>query len=128
MKKIFLILLITLELSLIKIPPYKELNNIAIIEMIAIEKMDGDYLITLKEIIPIKADQGIDYEYKYYNAKSTNLSTGIEKLTKSTKKKLYLNKVKFLITNINNTNQVIEELNIKPKTIIHTNNVSDKIN
>lgn len=128
MKKILLILIIVLELSIIKIPKYTELNNLAIIEEIAIEEKNNKYTIILKEIIPTKADQGINYEYKYYQETSTTINKTINKISHKTKKKLYLNKAKSLITNINITDKIINELNIKPSTIIHTNNVLDKIN
>lgn len=127
MKRILLIIIIVLELSLIKIPTYTELNNLAIIEEIAIEKKNNQYTVILKEIIPIKADQGINYEYKQYKESSTSITKALTKINKKTKKKLYLNKVKSLITNITTSDIIIEELNIKPSTIIHTNNVLDKI-
>lgn len=127
MKKILIILIIVLELSIIKIPKYTELNNLAIIEEIAIEKKDNNYTIILKEIIPNKKDQGINYEYEYYQETSTSISKTMNKITKKTKKRLYLTKAKSLITNITNSNDVIVELKINPSTIIHTNNVLDKI-
>ena len=128
MKKILLILIIVLELSIIKIPKYTELNDLAIIEEIFIEQNNHKYTIVLKEIIPKKADQGINYEYKYYQDTSTTINKTINKISHKTKKKLYLNKTKSLITNIKITDKITNDLNIKPATIIHTNNVLDKIN
>ena len=46
MKKIFLTLIIILELLIIKIPEYNELNNIAIIEEISVIKQNNKYHIT----------------------------------------------------------------------------------
>ena len=66
MKRIILILLIILELFIIKIPKYEELNNLVIIKEIAVEYSKDKYTIYLKEIIPIKANQGINYKYKIY--------------------------------------------------------------
>ena len=66
MKKILLITIIILELLIIDIPNYVELNNLAIIEEITIIKTKDTYKIELKEIIPLKKDQGINYNYKYY--------------------------------------------------------------
>ena len=43
MKKIFLTLIIILELLIIKIPEYNELNNIAIIEEISVIKQNNKY-------------------------------------------------------------------------------------
>lgn len=127
MKKLFLILLITIELSLIKIPTYVELNNLAIIEEIAIEQKDNQYTIILKEIIPIKANEGINYKYKYYKETSSTIKKAYNIISSKTKKKLYLNKTKSLITNISSSKDIINTLNISPKTIIHTKNIYEEI-
>ena len=128
MKKLLIILIIVLELSLIKIPKYTELNNLAIIEEIAIQKNNNSYTIILKEIIPKKKDQGINYEYEYYQETSASITKAINKIKKKTKKKLYLQKAKSLITNITNSHEIIIELDINPSTIIHTNNIKEKMN
>ncbi|MBQ2909518.1 MAG: hypothetical protein IJE53_01790 [Bacilli bacterium] len=128
MKKILIILIIVLELSLIKIPKYTELNNLAIIEEIAIQKNNNYYTIILKEIIPKRKDQGINYEYEYYQETSTSITKAINKIKQKTKKKLYLQKAKSLITNITNSHEIIIELDINPSTIIHTNNIKEKMN
>lgn len=128
MKKILLIILIILELVIIKIPPYVELNNIAIIEEVAIKKTNNQYTLILKEIIPIKDDQGIDYEYKFYKETSTSIKQAYSNLKNKTKKRLYLNKIKSLITNIKSSKEIINDLDISPKTIIHTKNIYKEIN
>lgn len=122
MKKILLIITIILELLIIDIPTYVELNNIAIIEEITIIKEKNKYKIKLKEIIPIKANQGIEYKYKYYEEESTTLKKTIKKINQKTKKKLYLKKAKFLTTNIIVTNEIIKDLKIKPQIITHIPN------
>ena len=66
MKKIFILILIILGGIIFKIPEYKELNQLAIIESIGLYYDESNYVIYLREIIPIKSDEGIDYEYKYY--------------------------------------------------------------
>ncbi len=120
MKKVLLLLLILLELFIIKIPEYVELNNLAIIEEIAVEKKDNHYTLILKEVITLKGDQGISYEYEYHQATSSSVSKALTKIKSSTKKKLYLTKTKSLLTNINKTDDIIKTLKIKPKTIIHS--------
>lgn len=122
MKKIILILLIIIELFIIKIPKYEELNNLAIIKEIAIEYKENKYTIYLKEIIPIKDNQGINYKYKIYKETSSTIKKAYNKIKNKTKKKIYLNKVQKLKTNIKNTNKIKNELQIKPKSIIHSNN------
>lgn len=120
MKKIILILLIVLELLLIKIPPYVELNDLAIIENITVTYQNNQYTLTLKEIIPIKADQQINYKYKIYKASAKTIKKAYKKIKTTTKKKLYLTKVKSLTTNLLSSDEILIELNISPKTIIHT--------
>ena len=120
MKRIILILII------IKIPKYEELNNLVIIKEIAVEYSKDKYTIYLKEIIPIKANQGINYKYKIYKETSTSIKKAYNKIVSKTKKKLYLNKVKTLTTNIKNTDKIKNELKIKPESIIHSNNISNK--
>ena len=73
MKKIIIIISIIALTYFIKIPPYVELNDLAIIESIGIEYKDNQYIIYLKELIPTKSDQGIDYKYKYYETKSNEI-------------------------------------------------------
>ena len=126
MKRIILILLIILELFIIKIPKYEELNNLVIIKEIAVEYNKDKYTIYLKEIIRIKANQGINYKYKIYKETSTSIKKAYNKIVSKTKKKLYLNKVKTLTTNIKNTDKIKNELKIKPESIIHSNNISNK--
>ena len=126
MKRIILILLIILELFIIKIPKYEELNNLVIIKEIAVEYSKDKYTIYLKEIIPIKANQGINYKYKIYKETSTSIKKAYNKIVSKTKKKLYLNKVKTLTTNIKNTDKIKNEIKIKPESIIHSNNISNK--
>ena len=126
MKRIILILLIILELFIIKIPKYEELNNLVIIKEIAVEYSKDKYTIYLKEIIPIKANQGINYKYKIYKETSTSIKKTYNKIVSKTKKKIYLNKVKTLTTNIKNTDKIKNELKIKPESIIHSNNISNK--
>ena len=81
---------------------------------------------TLHEIIPIKANQGINYKYKIYKETSTSIKKAYNKIVSKTKKKIYLNKVKTLTTNIKNTDKIKNELKIKPESIIHSNNISNK--
>lgn len=127
MKKIIIIISIIALTYFIKIPPYVELNNLAIIESIGIEYKDDQYIVYLKELIPTKSDQGINYKYKYYEVKSNEITTAIEKIKKETSKKIYLSKIKKLITNLQQTDDIKKELDIKPNSIIHTDNIKDTI-
>lgn len=114
-----LIILLLIPLLFINIPPYIELNNIAIIEEIGIKQNKNNYTLYLKEIIPIKEDNSIKYEYKYYESTSKNIKTCLKKINNKTKKTIYLNKVKTIYTNKNIN--IKKELGIKPNSIKLTN-------
>ena len=121
MKKAIILLIIFCTLYLIGIPRYTELNNLAIIETVGVSYEENKYYVYLKEVIPVKDDQGIKYEYKYYTGIGDDVEEAYSKLVKKASKKIYLNKSKLLITNINDSPMIEEELNHSFKTIYHTN-------
>lgn len=128
MKKLFIIIIIILGAYIFKIPKYNELNNLAIIESIAVEYDGTNYTLYLKEIIPTKNDQGIKYNYKYYQEKDKTIESSYKKIKEKTKKKLYLKRCKFLITNIHNSENIIKILSISPEIIYHEpNNIYEKL-
>ena len=102
MKKLLIIILL-IPTFFIKIPEYVENpgevkflyedNN----ELVEIED-ENHIKLYLKEIIPIKSDQGITYKYKYYQEEGSNIKNIIKKIKLNTNKKLYLKKTKKLIT------------------------------
>ncbi len=119
MKKVLIVILAISGLFLFRIPEYKELNDLAIIEGIAVYYDGVNYTIYLKEIIPIKSEQGIEYKYKYYQTKDSNVYECYKKIISNTKKKLYLKRCKFLVTNISGSDEIINIFKIKPKNIYH---------
>ena len=119
-KLIIIIIFITIGL-LIKIPEYEELNNLAIINTIAINNKNNKTTIILKEIVPKKNDNGIDYDYIYYKSTSSSIDKALVNIKSKTKKKIYLQKCKYLILDKTTSDTIINRLNIKPKYIIHTN-------
>ena len=121
MKKIILLILL-LTISLI-IPKYNELNNLIIIDGIGIKKDNNIYIVYLREIIPIKDNNSIKYEYKYYKEKDNDINKAIKKINNKTNKKIYLNKIKFLVTNTND----YKSFNIKINNIYKTNDVYKKL-
>lgn len=121
MKKAIILLIIFCILHLIGIPRYTELNNLAIIKTIGISYEENKYYVYLKEVIPVKDDQGIKYEYKYYTGIGDDITEAYSKLVKKTNKKIYLNKSTLLITNINDSPMIEKNLNHSFKTIYHPN-------
>lgn len=96
MKKIIFILLVIISIKIIPIPEYVELNNLAIIKEIKINCKKNTYEVTLKEIIPKKEENSINYEYKYYKEEKTSLETAYQNIEKKIHKKLYLDKAKII--------------------------------
>lgn len=120
MKKVGIIILLISIVVFPKISPYVELNNLAIIESIGVSYKDENYTIWLKEVIPIKDEQGINYEYEYYKGTGQSIEKAYKEITLKTKKKLYLKRTKLLITNLKHSQNVINALKIKPKNILHS--------
>lgn len=119
MKRIILFLILIAISFFISIPEYVELNNLAIIEGIGVSYNDNNCTIYLKEIIPIKDEQGINYDHNYYEAEAKTFEKAYKKLEEKTKKKLYLKEVKFLVTNSKINNEIVKKFNIKSKNIYH---------
>ena len=88
MKKYLILLFIIIIVSLfIRIPGYNDLNNIIVIDKINIKCIDGKYHISLREISPIKEDNGLSYKYKYHYEIINNL----DDLNKLNQKKYHNN-------------------------------------
>lgn len=88
MKKVFYIIgIILLELI---IPPYKELNNILIVDKIEIT-CTNTVTIKIKEIVPVKKENTIEYQYKYYEKEGRNIKDILKEIEKEEKKTIYLN-------------------------------------
>ena len=69
MKNTIILFIILFLFSLFaKIPRYRELNHLKIIDKIYVY---CDYN-KLREILPTRDDNGIEYEYKYYKEKKIN--------------------------------------------------------
>lgn len=85
MKKYILIIIILLLSLFIKVPNYRELNDLKIIKSIDCDK---DYYY-LEEIIPIKDDNGIEYDKKIHKVKNISNKYFIKYAkNKCTKKRL----------------------------------------
>lgn len=106
---------------------YKELNSIAIITNIGIEKKQKSYKIIFQEIIPKQENNQIKKKYRYYINESNNLIDAFNKLDEDITKEIYINHLENLIIN-NNDYDFIKNLDkFFPKeldnfNIIITNN------
>lgn len=126
MKKLIAITCLFIISSIFFVPPYIELNDLAIIDKIGIEQKENLYYVYLREVIPTKNNNEIKYQYKIYSIETNNLDNSLEQLQNKTKKKLYLDKVKSLTTNIN-TDTTLFTFFRRPKIIFHTYNVKKEL-
>lgn len=79
---------------------YQELNNMAIITTIGIDKDKNTYHITLKETIPKKAENKVSSDYKYYQGSGKNIEEALENASDNSSKDIYLKQVQnIMVTN-----------------------------
>lgn len=104
------LILLLLPIFIFKIPKYVELNDLAIIQGVGYSCHDGNKTLYLKEIIPIKGEAGLEYQYEYYQEQGEKFNNLVQKIEEHTKKKIYLSKVKFVVTNCDISKDVEEEL------------------
>ena len=104
------LILLLLPIFIFKIPKYVELNDLAIIQGVGYSCHDGNKILYLKEIIPIKGEAGLEYQYEYYQEQGEKFNNLVQKIEEHTKKKIYLSKVKFVVTNCDISKDVEEEL------------------
>ena len=98
-KYLFIILLIILSFF-IKIPKYIELNDLKIIEKVYFDCDKDIYYLT--EVIPIRDDNGIEYNRKKYKLKYNDITN-----------KYFLRDVKKISSNCLDEKEIKKQLKIK---------------
>ena len=126
-KTVVIIILLLLTILILKIPNYVELNDLAIIQGIGFSCNTKEKTMYLKEIIPIKGETGIEYQYEYYQGSGKNIKSILKKIEQKTKKKIYLSQTKFIITNCKKTNKILKELKLKDTKIYLHNAIEKKL-
>ena len=116
------LILLLLPIFIFKIPKYVELNDLAIIQGVGYSCHDGNKILYLKEIIPIKGEAGLEYQYEYYQEQGEKFNNLVQKIEEHTKKKIYLSKVKFVVTNCDISKDVEEELKKEDIKIYYVEN------
>lgn len=120
MKKYIIFIIIFIFLLLfIKIPSYRELNHIIILDKLEVTCSKNSYDIVFYEVTPKRDGSGIKLNYKKYKESGRNLSLIKKKLEESSSKMFYYKSVDEVITNCLDTKEVIDVFSLKPKTIIH---------
>lgn len=117
---------------------YKELNSLAIITNIGIEKNNDKIKIIFQEIIPERKENKIEKTYKYYTNDSNNLNNAFSRLGDDITKEIYLEHLeniiirtddldivydleKYLSSNLDNFNIILSESEVD-KVIKYSNN------
>ena len=117
-KSIAVLFLLLLPILVFGNPSYVELNNLAIIRGVGVSCSDS-FSLYLQELIPVKEDNGITYQYHYYQEKNRVFSKAFHSLRENADKKLYLSHVHYVVTDCKKSDFIIQELNIKPDIIYH---------
>lgn len=96
------IILIIFILLFLESNNYKELNSLAIITNIGIEKTNNKYKVTFQEIIPVKEENKINKTYKYYTNTSNTIENAFNNLSEDITKEIYLEHLENIIIKDNN--------------------------
>lgn len=120
MKKYLLLSFMIIIGFFLPITDYVELNHLMIVKDIGLDCKDNIYHLYMKEIIPKKEDNGIQYDYQIYQGEGATILKAYQDLSNHTNKKIFFKNTKSIITNCTNTKDLIKTFTIKPKWIIHT--------
>lgn len=99
-KKIILVLALVLSIFFVN---YKDINSLAVISNIGIEKNNNKYHIIFQEVIPKQIEGKTTKSYKYYEVNSNSLDIALKKINKLLTKQVYLTHLETLVLNINST-------------------------
>ena len=117
-KSIIVIFILLFPILIFGNPEYVELNDLAIIRGIGVSCQE-EISLYLQEIIPIKGDSGIRYDYEYYQADGKKLINTYQAIEEKSKKKLYLSKVAYLVTDCKKSSFILDEFHLKDTKIYH---------
>lgn len=81
---------------------YIDINNIAIISNISIEKKDDKYIVTFQEIVPKRENNTIIKDYKYYSSTKSSLKQAFHGIDEDITKEIYLEHLENIIIKDNN--------------------------
>lgn len=124
-KTIAILFLLLLPVIIFGNPKYVELNDLAIIRGVGVS-CGEEINLYFQEIIPIKGDSGINYEYEYYQSDGKNLEKALHKVDLKAKKKLYFSKIKFLVTDCKKSDFILKQFDLKLEDI-HIYHVKNQV-
>ena len=112
MRKYLLFIIPIIILFLMPIPSYVELNHLIIVDEIHVICNDS-YTLMIREIIPIRENNSIDYQYKEYQSSHKNLELAKKRIEEDTKDRFYYKKAKIIIGNCPNKKKILELFDLK---------------
>ena len=91
-------------------PKYVELNHLMIIDKVNVKCVEDHYLVNLREVNPIRDENGIHYEYEKHSIEGYDFVSIREELEKQSKKKLYFQKAKITYQGCSNKQKNVDLL------------------
>lgn len=119
LKTVFVVILILIPIFIFKIPEYVELNDLAIIEGIGLSCHEDGVTLYLKEVVPVKSDAGITYQYNYYQSDGKKLDNAYQKIQNKEDKKIFMNRSQYIVTNCTSTDFIFEYFHLYDLKIQH---------
>ena len=121
LKTVFVVILVLVPIFIFKIPEYVELNDLAIIEGIGLSCHEDGVTLYLKEVVPVKSDAGITYQYNYYQSDGKKLDNAYQKIQNKEDKKIFIDRSQYIVTNCTSTDFIFEYFHLYDLKIQHTN-------
>lgn len=119
LKTVFVVILVLVPIFIFKIPEYVELNDLAIIEGIGLSCHEDGVTLYLKEVVPVKSDAGITYQYNYYQSDGKKLDNAYQKIQNKEDKKIFMNRSQYIVTNCTSTDFIFEYFHLYDLKIQH---------
>ena len=119
LKTVFVVILVLVPIFIFKIPAYVELNDLAIIEGIGLSCHEDGVTLYLKEVVPVKSDAGITYQYNYYQSDGKKLDNAYQKIQNKEDKKIFIDRSQYIVTNCTSTDFIFEYFHLYDLKIQH---------
>lgn len=119
LKTVFVVILVLVPIFIFKIPEYVELNDLAIIEGIGLSCHEDGVTLYLKEVVPVKSDAGITYQYNYYQSDGKKLDNAYQKIQNKEDKKIFVDRSQYIVTNCTSTDFIFEYFHLYDLKIQH---------
>lgn len=116
---VFAVILVLVPIFIFKIPEYVELNDLAIIEGIGLSCHEDGVTLYLKEVVPVKSDAGITYQYNYYQSDGKKLDNAYQKIQNKEDKKIFIDRSQYIVTNCTSTDFIFEYFHLYDLKIQH---------